>query len=707
MKNKKKLLLLLTALFLAYSFSPQAVQAKEIANNNQSQQSTILPIQLLGTNDFHGALSEAPSLAGHLNQEKDAFMSQSPNGISLRIQAGDMVGSSPVNSSLLQDEPTIKVMNQMNFDYGTLGNHEFDEGLAEFNRILTGTAPEKGQFNLETETYPREASAQQMLIANVLQKSDHTIPYNWKPYAIKELTVNQNKIRIGLIGIVTKNIPNLVSKKYHEEYTFLDEAETIAKYSQELREQGVQAIVVIAHTGHGEAIINKLNQIAPDHSVDIFFDGHSHKEVNTAVGNTRIVQSLSSGRAFSSVDGEIDSETNDFRTTPAAKILHVNKTIAKDPTVETIVTDADQRTDSLSNQTISYAISTASISKKDNRFKESALGNLVADAQLTIANKEGFSVDGALVNNGSLRADLIVNPDKTISYGNAHRVQPFNNPLYVVQLSGQQLTDILNKQYQNNQKNPLQIAGISYQYTNTTTNAQPYLVTKMKKKNTALTLQQTVTVVVNEYIYNSDFFSSIFSKGKLLGVLKANDTEAFIQYLNDQKEQKISINAKIDNRKQYTPFNPNTEFKYRTHVQDHGWKPYVTSGKTSGTVGQSKRLEGIQIKIDSTIDGKVQYKTHIQDYGWQGWKENNALSGTTGKSKRLEAIQIKLNGAIANQYEVHYRVHSQDYGWLGWAKNGHSAGTQGFSKRLEAIEIKVVPKNTPLPSNNRTAFIKK
>lgn len=163
---------------------------------------------------------------------------------------------------------------------------------------------------------------------------------------------------------MTKNIPNLVSKRYHEEYTFLDEAETIAKYSQELQNQGVQAIAVIAHTGQGEAIINKLNQIAPKHSIDLFFDGHSHKEVNTTIGKTRIVQSLSSGRAFSNITGEINSETNDFTATPTAKIVPVNKTIAKDPAVEAIVADANQRIEGLSKQTISYAVSANNISKK-------------------------------------------------------------------------------------------------------------------------------------------------------------------------------------------------------------------------------------------------------------------------------------------------------------------------------------------------------
>lgn len=600
------MLLLFTSLCVAYSFTPNMVRAEESINEPQTK-SSMLSVQFLGANDFHGALSEAASLSSSLAQEKNNFINQFPEGLSMRVQAGDMVGSSPVNSSLLQDEPTIKVMNKMNFDFGTLGNHEFDEGLEEFNRILTGTAPKVGQFNLETENYPREASTQQILIANVLKKNDQTIPYNWKPYAVKEVTANQKKVQIGLIGIVTKNIPSLVSKKYHEEYTFLDEAETLAKYSKELQSQGVRAIVVIAHTGNGEAILNKLNSIAPDHSVDLYIDGHSHKEVNTTIGKTRIVQSLANGRAFSNITGTITPETNDFITTPTAKIVSVNKTLAKDQVVERIVADADQRVSSLSKQTISHALSTDTITKKENLFKESPLGNLVADAQLFIANQEGFSVAAALVNSGSLRSDLLVNPDRSITYGNAIRVQPFNNPLYVVQLSGEQLLTVLNQQYQNNQKYTLQNAGISYSYTDSANSAQPFkLIDITKKDQSSISPNQTVNVVVNEYIYTHDVFNPIFAQGQLLGILKATDTEAFIAYLTTQKEQQTPIDAKIDNRKNYIPF---SELTANTTVLDKD-QTQTTYIATTELTEKKFPVDSIYYQVWSTKNGTDDLKTY-------------------------------------------------------------------------------------------------
>ena len=146
---------------------------------------------------------------------------------------------------------------------------------------------------------------------------------------------------------------------------------------------------------------------------------------------------------------------------------------------------------------------------------------------------------------------------------------------------------------------------------------------------------------------------------------------------------------------------------YRTHVQDYGWQGYVYDGQQSGTSGQSKRLEGINIKLSPSLNGNVVYRTHVQSYGWQDWKSNDAMSGTSGQSKRLEAIQIKLTGQAANEYDVYYRVHCQNFGWLGWAKNGESSGSEGYSRRLEAIQICLVPKGQKAPGNTNNKFYKK
>jgi len=143
---------------------------------------------------------------------------------------------------------------------------------------------------------------------------------------------------------------------------------------------------------------------------------------------------------------------------------------------------------------------------------------------------------------------------------------------------------------------------------------------------------------------------------------------------------------------------------YKTHVQSYGWQDWVSDGATSGTVGQSKRLEAIYIKLDSSIDGGISYQTHVQNIGWQGWVSNGALSGTSGRSLRLEAIRIKLTGNAANNYDIYYRVHAQNFGWLDWASNGASAGTAGYSYRLEGIQIVLVTKGGDAPGATDNPF---
>lgn len=164
---------------------------------------------------------------------------------------------------------------------------------------------------------------------------------------------------------------------------------------------------------------------------------------------------------------------------------------------------------------------------------------------------------------------------------------------------------------------------------------------------------------------------------------------------NRYKSEKADCLRYISENKTNTLVEPDPstyKIAYTSHVQDYGWQDWKTDGTSSGTSGQSKRLEGIKIKTGGSINGGVSYKTHVQDIGWQDWVQNGELAGTSGQSKRLEAIQIKLTGSAEDSFSVWYRVHAQDYGWLGWAKDGDSAGTEGLSKRLESIEVIALPK---------------
>ena len=152
----------------------------------------------------------------------------------------------------------------------------------------------------------------------------------------------------------------------------------------------------------------------------------------------------------------------------------------------------------------------------------------------------------------------------------------------------------------------------------------------------------------------------------------------------------------------------NLSVNYKVQVQKTGWeKEYVSNGTTSGTVGQALRLEAIKIKLVNsdgtdfdTANGSIEYRVHVQKNGWEKeYRANDELSGTVGEAKRLEAIQIKLTGTVANYYDVAYRVQAQKFGWLGWAMNDEESGTAGYAYRLEGIQIILVKKGEEIPSN--------
>ena len=176
------------------------------------------------------------------------------------------------------------------------------------------------------------------------------------------------------------------------------------------------------------------------------------------------------------------------------------------------------------------------------------------------------------------------------------------------------------------------------------------------------------------------------------------DYEIYVKVISDENYNPIDIIKSKVTIKSIDDVEPSVY--YQTHVQDIGWMDYVKDGKLSGTVSQSKRLEGIKVKLDDDVIGGIEYKTHVQNIGWMDYVKDGMLSGTTGKALRLEAISMRLTGDISKYYDIYYRVHAESFGWLGWAKNDETAGTSGYGYRLEAIEIKLVKKGVSISSTD-------
>ena len=697
--------------------------------DNEPKSTATVPIQLLGINDFHGALSTTGSyydatgnktsnagtaalLAGYFNQAETAFKAQNNTGKTLRVQAGDMVGASPANSGLLQDQPTMRILNQMKFAVGTLGNHEFDEGLGEFNRILTGTKPDPSSGFLPiVKEYNEDYSQDELkggfdlVIANVHEK-DGSIPYGWKPYTIKNVGTAAEPINIGFIGVVTTEIPNLVLAEHHKDYTFTDPAEEIVKYSKELVDQDVNAIVVLGHTpsvqGSGETvsgetaeIMNKVKQTDPDNSVDAFFAGHNHVYTNGVVGNTRIVQSTSQGKGYIDLRGEYDPATKDFASTPKATVSAVDPTkgIAKDAAIEEIVADVDTRVAQVTEEKIGTADKAEDISRTVNEMGESPVGNLVTDAQVYMANKNGVPVDFAMTNNGGIRDDLKVKPDSSITWGAAQAVQPFGNIMQIVEMTGQQIENVLNQQTFNFDPNDargsgyfLQVSGLKYtviKNPDETDTEHQYNVEEMKKTNgTPIEADKTYKLIINDFLYGGGDGFSEFTNAKLTGALDP-DTETFIGYIKDLEAKGQKVAAAIEGRKTLAttePTDPAKEetekIKAETKLNDYLEGEQYLTGKTipnatvevavketavanvvqpvvarAATAAPQKSGADGEFKIDVQALGlREGDQVHLIITGEKGGK-GEFLVNVLGDAAAKETEQIKKITKFANIYE--------------------------------------------------------
>ena len=139
---------------------------------------------------------------------------------------------------------------------------------------------------------------------------------------------------------------------------------------------------------------------------------------------------------------------------------------------------------------------------------------------------------------------------------------------------------------------------------------------------------------------------------------------------------------------------------YRTHLRSVGWVPVVRDGATSGTTGESRRMEAIALGVGANVGGGVVYQVHAKHIGWTGWARDGEECGTTGESRRIEAVRVQLDGELAGRCNVYYRVHVRHLGWMAWTCDGEPAGTVGESRRIEAIQVVLVERGGAAPAED-------
>jgi len=132
---------------------------------------------------------------------------------------------------------------------------------------------------------------------------------------------------------------------------------------------------------------------------------------------------------------------------------------------------------------------------------------------------------------------------------------------------------------------------------------------------------------------------------------------------------------------------------YSSYLENIGWEKefFNKDGKVSGKIDEKLKIEAIKIKLDNMPKGSsISYQVHMENEGWKSYVSNGVIAGTIGKKLKVEAIRIRINGM--DEYDVIYRAYVQGKGWQDWAKNDEIAGTTGKNLKLHAFQIKIVPK---------------
>jgi 5'-nucleotidase len=451
-------------------------------------------VKLLAINDFHGNLLPPSGSSGriataagnvdaggaeYLSTHFKQLGSQDPN--TFVVAAGDSIGASPLLSGLFHDEPTIEALNVMGMDVSGVGNHEFDEGIDELLRMQNGGChPVDGC----QDGTPFFGSLFQYLAANVLYAGTQNTVL--PAYEIKKV----GNAKIAFIGLTLEGTPLIVTPAGVAGLEFTPEVMTVNRFVNQLRnEDGVRSIVVLIHEGgqqngpfaggfmDSNRCDNFSGAIKPivealDPEVDLVISAHTHQPYVCKFNGIPTTSASSFGRLITDIDLTIDHQSKDVTAVDAHNVI-VTRDVPKDPAITEIIDHYNTFSAPIANRLIGSI--TADITTAAAFNQESALGDVIADAQLASTSPTDFG--GAVVafmNPGGIRANLTYNNQAAgeapgeITYSEMFNVQPFNNVMNVKTMSGASIYRLLEQQFDNpavGQIRLLQVSnGFTYSY---------------------------------------------------------------------------------------------------------------------------------------------------------------------------------------------------------------------------------------------------
>lgn len=412
----KKLLSLFLVIALAFTLcvgvlaeEPAAEPAGEMAGQ----------IVILHTNDVHGAIDGYAKVAA-LKAEYEAKGAEV-----LLMDAGDYIqGTTSVSVS--KGATAVELMNLAGYDLATLGNHEFDYGMDNLQTIL-----EKAEFGV--------------VAANIQLNGKAAFDAN-KVFELADGT------KVGVFGLATPETATKANPAMIKGVTFLAGDELYACAEQQVKaltEAGCDYIICLGHLGiDSESEPNRsIDVLSKVTGIDVFIDGHSHSDyeavkaatngtgkvgdtlitsTGTAAANVGVVTISKDGITVSSVDlskyeGSVKAVADRAAAIKAEIEAEYGAVFAK--------TEVDLN------------------GERDpgNRTEETNLGDLIADAILWQASKDGSLPVAkenvvAITNGGGIRASIAKGD---ITKNDVNTVLPFGNTVTYVTVSGEVLLEAL------------------------------------------------------------------------------------------------------------------------------------------------------------------------------------------------------------------------------------------------------------------------
>lgn len=506
----------------SYGFQP--------AGTEEEPDENLVELQILSMNDLHGKIDQEyrldPSntgvfeMYGRMDYTTAAIKErEAENENTLIVNSGDMIGGSSPISGLLQDEPTVEIMEEIGFDVGTVGNHEFDEGLQELLRMVEGGEhPEgKGTEGYDGMNFP-------VLCANCVL--DDTGEVFLPPYHIEEV----DGVEVGFIGVNTGNTVNMVMPASLEGVRFTDETDAVNNAVTELTAQGVEAIIVLAHmpaTQSGEQATGDAADLARniDDAVDVIFTAHNHAVVDAVVDNKLIVQASEYGKAFGDVDLVIDRATGDIVEKEAEIVFVKQNDYTPDAKVAEILENYENRIAPIINEVIGY--NAQDLVGSYTNDGDHGLGNLIADGM-----NRAMDSDFAMMNGGGIRDSLLAGE---ITWGHLYNIQPFGNTLMTVEIKGADLYPIINEQLSPIYGPDYSISGLHY-----TWNPELSEVVDITfPDGTPIDLEATYTLTVNNYMGTSDGPIKELGENPVMGPVDVDATVEFVKSLESSADNPI------------------------------------------------------------------------------------------------------------------------------------------------------------------------